>query len=77
MIRLWTSIFQRTQHAQLQPDLQPVSQQTLTKTGPDGGTHMEADLLLGPNMHFWTFENAGADPQFIKSPVAPLKSMEQ
>lgn len=64
-------------HTQLQPDLQPVSQQTLTKIGPDGGTCMEADLLFGPNMQFWTFENVGADPQFIKSPVAPLKSMEQ
>lgn len=53
------------------------SQWTLTKIGPDGGIHMEADLLFGPNTQFWTFENVGADPQFIKSPVAPLKSMEQ
>jgi len=76
MIRLWTSIFQRAQHTQLQPDLQPVSQRTLTKIGPDGGTHMEEDLLFGPYL-FWTFENVRADPQFIKPPVAPLKSMEQ
>lgn len=77
MLRLRTSTFKRVQHAQLQPDLQPVSQRTLTEIGPDGQTCMEADLLLGPNTHFCIFENVGADPQFIKSPVDPLKSMEQ
>lgn len=70
-------MFQRAQHTQLQPDLQPVSQRTLRKTGPDGGTHTQVELVFGPNMPFWTFDNVGADPQFIKSPVTPLKSMEQ
>lgn len=52
VLRLWTSIFRRAQHTQLQPDLQLVSQRTLTEIGPDGETCMEADLLLGPNVHF-------------------------
>lgn len=38
---------------------------------------MEAELLFGPALQFWTFEIGGTDPQLIKSPVAPLKSMEQ
>lgn len=38
---------------------------------------MESELLFGPTLQFWTFENGGTDPQLIKSPVAPFKLMEQ
>lgn len=38
---------------------------------------MEADLLFGPTLQFWAFESGGIDPQLIKPPVAPLKSVEQ